>query len=501
MDLIPNDITNLILAYLKKEVDYADHFYLFRTVSKEWNSFICQSTVKLPWKFWYWLARKSLMDIEVFIPLSFVNLKKIRLYEKSHVLKLLKYFDHFKNLRAINMTPVEILGIIRDKLTKLNIPRISTTTSEIVNQQIYEDDDIRGVFKYKTFGCNGKAMSFHYRVVKTLHSHDDTDTDDEEDNLSIQEINNHLDTIHKYLDVDDVRSIIFTATDEMATDECKYIITKCLTIFNRIEKIKMKENLLFEWMNTDAKKLFEIYSCLRQIKDPTSCVERLVSGDIHSYLYDNNTATMTTLITANQDSYLCLHNEQRDVNDDQRDVDDDHIHVNVFRDFVVCHNLFTSGMFENITSLRIDCVSPDLPVKFIQENILNIFIGHLILNLAFTNCHDILCSLFKYCIDCKITQLTCVTAGIYFSDLIKILVAIPQIFFHGKIQQINIDADRSIDCNSIDLMIVRNYYDILTNQSTDDEWILCDDDHFNANNRSDETSELTDYRFIRKKLN
>jgi hypothetical protein len=499
MDLIPSDITTLILVYLKNDVDHTDHFYLFRTVSKEWNLIICQSTVKLPWKFWYWLARKSVMDMEVFIPLSFVNLEKIRLYEKSHAIKLLKYFDNFKNLRAVNMTPVEILGIIRHKLTKLNIPRISTATCEILNHQIYEDDNIRGLFKYKTFECNGKATSFHYQVVPISHLSDDSNTDDEADDeaddMVIQEINKHFERIHKYLNVDDVRSIMFTATEEMTADECKNIITKCLTTFSRIEKIKMKQNLPFELMNIYAKKLFETYSYLRQITDPTSCIERLASGDIESYIYDNDNATMTTLITANQDSSLCLYNES--LNDDDND---DYIHTDVFRDFVDRYNLFTSGMLENITLLQIDCGSPNLPVQFIQENILKIFTGHLILNLEYMNCIDILSSLFMYCTDCKITQLTCETGGIRFSDVIKILVAIHRIFLCGDIQQIKIDIDQSINADSIDLMIVRNHYDILFHRSADDEWVLCDSHHFNTNIRSDENSEPIDYRFIRKKI-
>jgi|SRR5579872_1029907 len=496
MDLIPNDITTLILINLKKEVDYVDHFYLFRTVSKEWNSIICQSTVKLPWKFWYWLARKSVMDTEVFIPLSFVNIEKIKLYEKYHALKLLKYNDHFKNLRVVNMSPVEISGIICHKLAKLNIPIISTSTCEIVNHKIYEDDDSSGLFKYKTFSSRGKKVTYYYRTVEMSFPDVNSNSDTEEDDIMIRDINNHLDKIHKYLNTNDIRSIVFRAIESMTSDTCKYIINKCLTTFNRIEKIQIKDDFLFEWMDTDVKKLFEAYPCLRQIKDTSAYIERTVSDEVKYCGYDYYSATMTTLNTANQDSHLYLYNGQRDMDN----FEGDYIQLSVFQDFIECHNLFTSNMLENITLIRIDCESLDLPVQFIQDNILKIFTGHLILDSSFTGDIDKLCILFKNCIECKITQLTYESNGFPFSDLIQNLVANPQIFFHSDIKQMDIMTEPSINCNTTDLMIVKEYYDILVQLDNKDlEWVPCDNNYFDTNNnKSHKKSEPITYRFIRK---
>jgi len=107
MDLIPHEITTLILTWLKQCVTYADVIYPLRTVNKEWDYIICQSTSELPVKFWYWLAIKSQVNPGIFIPLPFVNLTKMKLYEGYQIDILIANIGNFKQLHTVNVKSIQ----------------------------------------------------------------------------------------------------------------------------------------------------------------------------------------------------------------------------------------------------------------------------------------------------------------------------------------------------------------------------------------------------------
>jgi len=110
MEQIPFDVMIIIFNYLKECIEYIDELYLYRLVSKKWDYAICQATTKLPIKFWYWFARKSLEDSDVSIPLYFTNLSKINLYTEKQIYSLATYVQLFRGLHTIDLRQIPYLS-------------------------------------------------------------------------------------------------------------------------------------------------------------------------------------------------------------------------------------------------------------------------------------------------------------------------------------------------------------------------------------------------------
>ena len=149
MDVLPLDTLFVILEHLKRCVDEEDHIYLFRSVCKVWDQWICHSTLILPFKFSLWFARKSIMDTDVFVPISYCNLTQMKLYERHHVIRLFGLINHFKKLSLIDLHLIEgLYDSDYKRLKSLPVSRIITSEYDIINQQIVRNAEY--IIRYTT---------------------------------------------------------------------------------------------------------------------------------------------------------------------------------------------------------------------------------------------------------------------------------------------------------------------------------------------------------------
>lgn len=406
MDILPADITPRILTHYQnylREINLTADFHLIRSVCKEWDKCVCQLTTKLPVKFWFWLGRKSLVDCDVFIPISYHNLRRIQLFERFQVIKLIQSIEYFKNLEFVDLASVESLYPLDFlRLTKLSVPHITGKDYQIINQQKYGKYDIVGIQKYFT------DTSSYIFPIKAL----DDDIESDEENYTMSEYEVHFKNIISTIKTDYVRKITITSLAEHIdnTHLIIHILRKCVSMFKNVTKFKITGTYsnttnITQQMNSEP----HLYSNIKSIKCDNAYISRHVtyvpdnsvnSVDIIDPINsDNTTLTVSNLLNISKrfkrsnmferfkrkygDNYSILnemiHNyRQNHFSPLRKEL---YVNWNSIYKFMTEHNLFNVYWLDNINTVTVsvnDKLNIDMYIKIIK-----IFKGHLVLNIKF----------------------------------------------------------------------------------------------------------------------
>lgn len=449
MDILPTEITPLILTWLKRFVNYTDDIYLFRAVNKEWDRFICQSTIELPVKFWYWLARKSHVNPGIFIPLSFINLTKMKLYEGYQIDLLTNNIKNFKQLHTVNIRSVQSWNLHNWSLIySTGLPLIKSNCDTVVFGKLLSQN--RGLIRYAT-------MSETYHFV----THDMFGK-----KKSYESLLSEMTKLIKYPS-QIAKVTLWIREFRQVTEICKMMSKE----YSNVEVIKLSQNQNFDYdcggyenIIGDIRELMEIFPKLKVFRTKDEFVERSALQQIHHFDRNTDNNILSTLIRVQRSSRLgiCTHPVVLGISWDALYM--------FLRQNNLMNNAQWLGTIKDVEIIDIDYENTS-KLAFIRDNILKVANG-LSISLQFNennlkqipNVVQALDTLFRNYSFFKVTHMTLIFDHLRFSDIMSIMKNHSNVFFHNnclrKIYlQINNPVEKSPKSNTIP-SVVSKYYTV-----------------------------------------
>lgn len=454
MDLLPPDLISLTLTYLKKHLVSLEEFCICRLVSNHWNLHVSALVTKLPLKYWYWFARKSLEDASLFVPISYINLKVMMLFERHHLALLIQHIIHFQKLRMIDLEHCSNLyDYDKQQLAKYQVKyNIPLLLNPLLLNGVYHKRhliDYNGIIIYET-------TSNIYPKVFQRYSHDYCSAGDSAGAIQY--------FLKRYLEdskvIPDIVKITF---NQMAYNIILQILPQLLDMYPNVGKIKIIHLNVFEEYVIKFREILKQYPQLYYIKNG------------YQTLYLNKTILTSPACTVGFGELIKAHRVTiLNINGFDKRAISRKNRIGDIYEFIRKNSLMTNTKWlDHIHSIRINVLPGDSCTDFIHYQILRCMRGTFALDLTSLadNKDDeiIINEYLRNCTDFRITKLIIILMGVkrvLQYHYLNILANHPNVIYHNPIlRKISLPGKVSCSTNTNEWIAVTSptlleYYDL-----------------------------------------